>query len=107
VTIRIRVVCTGKGTHKERYFDTLAVTPDGRWRSTRGQKRPLQPSDATSRRDVLGDRAVSGGWPTFAVKCWDPRCGRDFQRHGEKFGSELLAMVRVGMSTLDISGLPF
>jgi hypothetical protein len=103
VTIRVRVVCTGKGTHKERYFDTLAITPDGQWRSTRGEKRPLQPSDATSRRLVMGERAISSGMPTFAVKRWDPRCGRDYRRHGEKLGEELLALVRAGVSTLDIS----
>ncbi len=104
---RIRIVCTGKGTHEECYFDTLAVAADGRWRSTMGEKRPLQPSDTTRRRLVLGDRAVSGGWPTFADKCRDPICRRDFQRHGEKFGQELLEMGRAGMSTLDISLLQF
>jgi hypothetical protein len=104
---RIRVVCTGKETHEECHLDTLAVAIDGHWRSTMGEKRPLQVSDATRRRLVLGDDAVSGGWPTFAVKCRDPICRRDFQRHGEQFGQELLEMGRSGISRLDISLLPF
>jgi hypothetical protein len=56
---------------------------------------------------VLGERALSGGVPTFAVKCPNKVCRRDFQRRGDRFGLELVALVRTGMTTLDISRLPF
>jgi len=111
MTGRIRVVCTGQDDHDPVFLDNLAVTDDGQWHSTVGQRRPVQPSarKAPRRRLILGDRELSDDatpGSTFDVQCRDPACRRNFRRHREEFGRELAAMVAAGQAVLDISRLP-
>lgn len=114
MSVRIRVVCTGRGTHRELAFEDLEISEGGqivtidveiagadRHPDDKARLVALRHAGVEFRGD---DRHLTWRW-----RC--RRCGRDTQisdaRYPE-FGARLLALRHAGrLEQLDISALPF
>jgi hypothetical protein len=101
----IRVVCTGKGAHREfamnPYFDLSWLTP-----ATRGDDGSIQWGES-----VRGDWHEAGGKPgeplknTYTFTC--RRCDRETRVKANTLRTALDGLHAKGQPALDISQLPF
>jgi hypothetical protein len=86
--VMIRVVCTGKGSHREIPMPRFWFPPSGDWLE-------LKP---------LGNRPLRGSY-TFTCRRCAPT--RETRMKGKTLREALDALRAAGQATLDISRLPF
>lgn len=99
----LRVVCTGKGTHTSTVLTPkITVNEDGSggWVET---PTFAVPDELSARGELRRSDGVRND--VFAFAC--PRCGRTPELTPDNFRLIVATYVESGVSTLDISHLPF